>query len=450
MTGRPDPEARDYHCNLSAIERFDVFMSEQAFSSQGNWFECARLGLFIHWGHSSQRGWELSWPIVGGNAVLPHCQSVHVDEYHAGARTFDPQGYEPRKWAALARRCNMQYAILTAKHHDGFALFDTKWSDYSIMHAPCGRDIVRAFADAFRAEGLRIGFYYSLSDWHHPDYPPFTEADKPYNFFALPRPTADQWSRYLEFLFGQVRELLTNYGRVDVMWFDGYWERMPAERWKAAELREMIRSLQPGILINDRLPGAGDFATPEQFVPPFPPEGPWEACVTMNESWGYNPGDTDYKSARQLIHTLCEVAGRGGNLLLNVSPTGEGLLPSEQVERLETLAEWMAAHGESIIDTTPALKAWQFYGPSTRRGDRLYLHLLMKPYETVTVRGLPIKRVQAAHALGGGEPLAFTTRCAILDQMFNVDPVGEVTIAVPQALVDPHATVIAVDIAPPR
>jgi alpha-L-fucosidase len=170
--------------------------------------------------------------------------------------------------------------------------------------------------------------------------------------------------------------------------------------------------------------------------------------MTMNESWGYNPSDTDYKSPRRLIHTLCEVASRGGNLLLNVSPTGDGLLPPEQVERLEAIAAWMAAHGESIAGTRPGLDAWQFYGPSTRRGDRLYLHLLMKPYETVTARGLPIKRVRAVRVLGSGTPLGFTTRCAILDQLLNADPLGEVTITVPQALVDPYATVIAVDVAP--
>jgi alpha-L-fucosidase len=411
------------------------------------WFDTARFGMFIHWGLSSVRGWELSWPLVGGNPLLPQCQSVSIDDYYASARSFDPPHYDPRAWARLAKRLGMQYAVLTTKHHDGFALFDTKLADFSVRRAPYGQDIVRQYVDAFRAEGLRIGMYFSLSDWHHPDYPGFTEADKPYNVFRLPQPTTAQWSRYLDVLFGQVRELLSNYGQVDVMWFDGQWERLP-ERWKPQELRAMIRSLQPGILINDRLPGGGDFDTPEQFIPPLPPAGAWETCMTINESWGYSPTDTQYKSARQLIHGLCEVASRGGNLLLNVSPRGDGSLPPEQVERLDVIAQWMARHGTSIVGTMPGLEPWQFYGPTTRRGDTIFLHLLLKPYDSISVRGVPIKRVRAVRVVGSDAALPYTTRSALIDAMFNADPSGELTITVPESLIDPYATVIAVDIAP--
>ena len=171
--------------------------------------------------------------------------------------------------------------------------------------------------------------------------------------------------------------------------------------------------------------------------------------MTMNESWGYSPVDTQYKSARQLIHALCEVAGSGGNLLLNVSPTGDGSLPGEQVERLECIGSWMAEHGESVVGTTPGLEPWQFYGPSTRRGDRIYLHLLMKPYDTISVRGVPIKRVRSVRAVGATRELPHEARCAIIDSLFNADPLGELTIAVPEVAVDPYATVVAVDIAPP-
>ena len=412
------------------------------------WFDTARFGMFIHWGLSSVPGWELSWPLVGGTPALPHCQSVAIDEYYANAKVFNPQRYDPREWARLAKRLGMQYAILTTKHHDGFAMFDTRLSDFSLVHAPYGKDAVRGYVDAFRAEGLRIGMYFSLSDWHHPDYPAFTEADKPYNLFALPQPTEAQWARYLDVLFGQVRELLTNYGRVDVMWFDGQWERHPPEKWKAVELRAMIKSLQPEILINDRLPGCGDFDTPEQFIPPQPPAATWETCMTMNESWGYSSQDTHYKSPRQLIHSLCEVASRGGNLLLNVGPKGDGTLPAEQVERLEVVAQWMARNRESIIGTTPGLEAWQFYGPSTRRGNRIYLHTLMRPYETVSVRGVPIRRVAAVRALAHDAELTYTSRCSIIDELLNADPFGELTIAVPESVIDPYATVIALDITP--
>ncbi len=413
------------------------------------WFDTARFGMFVHWSHSSQRGCEVSWPLVGGAFSLPFCQNIPVQDYHSTATTFNPQAFDPREWARMAKRMGMQYAILTSKHHDGYAMFHTRQSDFSIEHSPYGRDIVRQFVEAMRAEGLRVGLYFSLIDWHHPDYPAFTEADKPYRF---PRggkdPTPQQWERFTRFMFAQVRELLTNYGTIDVLWFDGGWERTMDE-WRAQALWDMIHELQPAILVNDRLPGFGDFDTPEQFVPPQPPARTWETCMTINESWGYNPSDTHFKSARQLIHTLCEVAGRGGNLLLNISPMGDGRIQPEQLERLAVVEQWMQRYAESIIGTQPGLEPWQFYGPSTRKGDRLYLHLLMKPYDTVTVRGLPIKRVTAVRALASGRELAFTTRRTILDQIIGMDPLGEVTITVPAEEIDPNATVIAVDVAPP-
>src|SRR5215831_17408989 len=263
------------------------------------WFARARFGLFVHWGHGSRRGWELSWPLVGGLRSLRHCQDVPAETYHANARAFAPRPGAGRAWIAAAKRCGMRYAVFTAKHHDGFALFPTRASDFSI--------------EAARAADVRVGLYFSLCDWHHPDYPPFSDADRPYRYGLAPRPTDEQWARYTTFLFTQIRELLENYGRIDLLWFDGGWERS-ADAWRARELEAMIRALQPDIVINDRLPGAGDYDTPEQFIPPEPPARTWETCLTMNESWAWNPDDRNYKSARALVHALCEVAGRGGNL----------------------------------------------------------------------------------------------------------------------------------------
>ena len=413
-----------------------------------SWFDTARFGLFIHWSHCSQNGLEVSWPLVGGIPPVLDCGDVPVDEYHATAATFDPQAWDARDLARRAKRLGMRYAVLTTKHHDGFAMFHTKESDHSIEHSPFGRDIVREYADALREEGLRVGFYFSLIDWHHPDYPAFTEADKPYTFGKWRQPEPEAWERYLEFMFAQVRELLTNYGQIDVIWFDGQWERLP-QQWKSDELAEMIRSLQPNILINDRLPGAGDFQTPEQFVPPQPLDGPWETCLTIGKLWGYDPRDTDLKSARQLIHTLCEVAGRGGNMLLNVGPMGDGNLPPAIIERLDEIERWMSANGESIAGTQPGLEPWQFYGPSTRSADqgsaeRIYLHLLMRPYDEVTVRGVHVKRLRSVRALSTGEQLTFDTRTAIVD-LVNPDPLGEVTITIPEGAIDPSATVLALE-----
>lgn len=408
----------------------------------GSWFDTARFGLFVHWSHSSQRGIEVSWPLVGGDIGPPYSFDVPVDEYHATAATFDPKAWDARALARTAKRAGMQYAVITTKHHDGYAMYHTKHSDFSVQHPPFGRDIVREFLDAMRAEGLRAGVYYSLSDWHHPDYPPFTEDYKPYRFGKWPAPDPERWPRYREFMFAQVRELLTDYGPIDLIWFDGYWERS-IEQWDAPGLAKMIRELQPGILINDRLPREGDYDTPEQFVPPQPPARRWETCMTMNESWGYNPADPDWKSARTLVHTLCEVAGRGGNLLLNVGPRGDGTLPDEASERLEAVAGWMQRHATSIVGTTPGLEPWQCYGPSTKSGDDVFVHLLMRPYETVSVRGVRTKRLRSVRALGTGEELKFETRCTIVDAKLNPDPLGEVTIQVPEHAIDPLATVLA-------
>lgn len=408
------------------------------------WFDTARFGMFIHWGHCSQQGVELSWPMVGGNAALPET-NMSVADYQSSAVTFNPTDWDAAGLARTARSLGMQYAVFTTKHHDGYAMFHTQTSDFGVERSPYGRDIVREYVDAFRAEGLRIGLYFSLIDWHHPDYPAFTDEDKPYRFGRSKPPTPEQWERFVADMFEQVRELLTNYGTIDVIWFDGGWERAP-EQWKAKELETLIRKLQPGILINDRMPTVGDFETPEQFVPARAPGRTWETCMTLNESWGYNPSDAAWKSPRQVVHTLCEVAGKGGNLLLNVSPMGDGGIMPEQRAILGAMQRWLAANGESIVGTEPGLEPWQFYGPSTRRGTTTYLHLLMRPYESVTVRGVPIKRVKSVRVFANGQELAFTTRCAILDSWFHKDPLGEVTIQVPEDVVDSLATVLAMEI----
>lgn len=414
---------------------------EEVSGTSGGWFDEARLGMFVHWDHASQQGLELSWPLVGGVFALPYGQSVSVEQYHSSAATFDPNGWDPEALARLARQSGMGYVVLTTKHHSGYAMWHTGCSEFSVEHSPYGRDIVAGFVEAVRAEGLRVGLYFSLSDWHHPDYPAFTEADKPYVVGkSPPRPSPEAWGRYLEYMTAQITELLTGYGRIDLLWFDGGWERPD---WGADRLEATIRRLQPEILINDRLPGVGDFATPEQFVPDVAPPGRWETCLTMNHSWGWNPADTDYKSARSLVHTLCEVAGKGGNLLVNVSPRGDGTLPEPQVERLEALGRWMAKNGESIRGSGPGLEPAQFYGPSTARQGRLYLHLLMRPYDTVDVRNMPVRRVAEIRELASGRRLDFSVRTGVIEGLMP-DPRGTITVEVPSELLGEDSTVVAV------
>ena len=248
-------------------------------------------------------------------------------------------------------------------------------------------------------------------------------------------------------MFAQLRELLTQYGTIDVLWFDGGWERS-VDEWRTPALHDLIRSLQPDVMINDRLPAFGDFDTPEQFVPAEPPGRAWETCMTVNESWGFNPADTRFKSGRQLVHTLCEVAGKGGNLLLNVGPMGDGRVQPEVLARLAVVERWMARNVDSIVGTEPGLAPWQFYGPSTRRGDIVYLHLLMRPYDAVTVRGIPVRRVRRVRALASGRELAWTSRASVVDTLFNADPLGELRIEVPDAMIDECATVLGLEIDP--
>ena len=415
-------------------------------SAPQSWFDGAALGLFIHWDHASQQGLETSWPMVDGVNNPVWRRAVGVDEYRASAETFNPTEWNPVALAKQAKAAGMRYAVLTTRHHSGYSMFHTAGSTHSIEHSPYGRDIVREFADAMRAEGLKVGFYYSLSDWTHPDYPAMTDDIKPYAVDKLPQPTDEQWARYTEYMQSQLTELLSNYGTIDMLWFDGHWER-PLEAWYPEQLGTLIRSLQPNILVNDRLPGIGDFETPEQFVPDRPLDARWETCMTMNQNWGYLPDDKNYKSAREIAQTLVEVAARGGNLLLNVSPTGLGSLPAEQSERLDALAGWMQQHAESVHDVQPGLEPWQFGGPTTKRGDRHYLHLTAWPLEKLSVRGLPIRRIARVTLLGTGEELEFAAPFGVA-AMRDADPHGEIRITLPEQPTGDLVPVIAIDIEP--
>lgn len=423
-------------------------MSE-AFRSPGldEWFIGAGFGVFVHWDHASQQGLETSWPLVGGvEAVLPSSWDVPTESYHASAATFNPVNWDPAAFAKRVKDAGATYLVFTAKHHSGYVMWDTVTTDWSVTKAsPYGKDIVGPFVDALRSEGLRIGIYLSLSDWHEPTYPAFREQDKPYMLgMSPPTPSEEDAEKFRSYLTTQLTEVLTKFGQVDELWFDGGWER-PVQWWHPQEIEAHVRGLMPNIVINDRLSSVGDFETPEQFVPPKPLTGPWETCMTMNDSWGWVPKDTKYKSPTTIIHTLCEIVSKGGNFLLNVSPMGDGSIPEVQIERLDAVSTWMRNHRESVVGVTPGLDPWQHHGPSTRNGNRVYCTLLAKPYESIVVRGLPVKRVTKATALGTGAELSFHTHTSILDG-FKPDPTGDVIIQVPADAIDQYATVIALDV----
>ncbi len=356
-----------------------------------DWFLEAKLGIFVHWGIYAVKGVGESWSFYHG--------SISYEDYMAQCRGFTAKNYDPKEWADLFREAGAKYAVLTTKHHDGVALWDTKMNDLSVVHkTPAGRDLIKPYADALRKAGLRVGLYYSHLDWSHPDYATIWRTDErdkkdqiKRNRFTHPEGEEDfeAWERFLKFHRGQMKELITNFGPIDLLWFDGDWER-DVEQWKFREFREWLDQESPQTILNSRMWGLGDYATPEQGIPIVPPKGPWEFCVTMNRSWGYQPQDTQYKSTEQIIWMFCETIGLGGNMLLDIGPMEDGTIPPEEVERLKGLGAWIRGNEEAIYPTTAGLPRGHFYGPSTLSKDRqtLYLFQFDRPQGPIPVKGL--------------------------------------------------------------
>jgi alpha-L-fucosidase len=366
------------------------------------WWTQARFGMFIHWGAYSIKGVEASWPLYGGQ--------VPRAEYEGLATQFNPTLFDPRAVARLAKAAGQKYVIITSKHHDGYAMFDTKLSDYSVMHSPYGRDIIRMLGDACRAEGLRFGVYFSLCDWHHPDY-----MTGPRSAAAGPGLLPEQldparWERFVDFVHGQIRELLTNYGRMDVMWFDGGWEHSP-EQWKALELHRMIRRLQPHTIINDRGTGGyGDYGTPEQTIPEGGMARPWETCMTINNTWAYNPTDPAHKSTDELLTNLAKTSSGGGNYLLDIGPMPTGQVQPEFVERLEAMGRWLAANGASVYGTQAGPRRLVTGAYATRAGRRVYVHIIEPPLRGRLALTVGENRPTRAWVLATGKALPLRVR----------------------------------------
>ena len=352
-------------------------------------------------------------------------ERISNEAYQPYFDEFNPDNFDPRAWAKVARQAGMKYSVLTAKHHDGFCLFDSRLTDYKSTNTPCGRDLVREYVEAFRAEGMKVGLYYSLLDWHHPDYPAYGDRHHPMRDNEAYKDRPQNFSRYLEYLHGQVRELLSNYGRIDIIWFDFSYDNMRGETWKAAELVGIARSLQPHILIDNRLGGsgesnrsfgtknpsvyAGDFACPEQIIPPqgFTDEDsrsvPWEANMTLNKNWGYAAADKDFKSAEQVVRALVECVSKNGNMLLNVGPDARGEIPAACVEILSEVGEWMRKNSLSIRGCGQPEFPKPDWGRYTQRGKHLYAHIYERGIGPVNLRGLAGKIKQARWLADGSE-----------------------------------------------
>ena len=361
--------------------------------AEQEWFTHDRFGLFLHWGLYSAAA-RHEW--------VMERERTTAEEYDKYRRVFDPDLYDPHAWAAAAKDAGMRYAVLTTKHHEGFCLWDSDLTDHNVTNTPYGKDLVGPFVEAFRDAGLKIGFYHSLIDWHHPDFPIDPVHPRRDDDDAIEQNKSRDMSRYREYLFGQVRELLTRYGTIDYLFYDfSYPERehrgllgKGRDAWHSEELLALTRELQPGIIVNDRLdlPDA-DLVTPEQYQPSAPMERngvpvAWEACQTLNGSWGYDRDNHDYKSTTLLITMLVDGVSKNGNLLLNVGPTARGTFDPRASDSLAEIGEWMRLHGRSVHEAGPS----EHIAPSgtcyTQRGDRLYLHLLSWPMRHVHLPGL--------------------------------------------------------------
>jgi len=344
------------------------------------WFHTARFGMFIHWG---------CYAVPGRGEWVMDRERITPDQYTPFAKAFGAERYDPAAWAQLAKDAGCRYMVLTTRHHDGYCLWDSQVSDFTATKLGPHRDLVADYADACRAAGLKVGFYYSLKDWRHPDY------------FAGHRGDAARHRVYLDYVHAQVDELLTNYGQVDILWYDGP-SPYDAEGWEAAKLNDRARELQPNILINDRSRLPEDLDTPEQHVKASPPDRAWETCMTTNGSWGWHAGDIDWKPLPTLLQTLIQTASGGGNLLLNVGPRADGTIPDETAERFRAIGDWLRVNGESLRDSARHDFQWAAFGLHTVVGHNLYCHLRLYPGETLTVVGIKNK-VTGAALLGGGE-----------------------------------------------
>ncbi|WP_166852854.1 alpha-L-fucosidase [Isoptericola sp. BMS4] len=399
-----------------------------------SWFTEARFGLFIHFGLYSAAA-RHEWVMTR--------ERTTVERYERYVDVFDPDLFDARAIARAAKDAGMRYVVLTTKHHDGFALWDSAVSDYSIATSR-GRDLVAELAEAVRAEGLRLGLYHSLIDWHHPDFTVDHVHPRRDDPDAHALNDGRDMARYREYLHAQVRELLTGYGAIDYVFFDftyAYdaddWRGKYPEDWDAERLLALVRELQPQAVVNDRLGIPGDLVTPEQYQPDGPMRDAdgnlvvWEACQTLNGSWGYDRDNTAFKDPDLLVRMLVDTVSKGGNLLLNIGPDGRGSVPPRDRDSLAALGEWMRLHARSVHGAGPAEPALaDALAPGlppgvvlTQRGDRLYLHLFAWPFGHVHLRGVG-DRVRYAQLLHDGSEL-HSTRIDPDQQAWNTTPGGQ-------------------------
>jgi len=458
------------------------------------WYQEAKFGMFIHWGAYSVSGVEASWPIMAPDlsaAMFGTQTTITEKEYTALPARFNPVDFNADEWVRLAKEAGMRYIVITSKHHDGFCMFDAPGTDYKITNTPYGKDICLELAQACARSGMPLGFYYSPPDMHHPDY---RDTNKPATQNWTGEPKRKQWGEYLDYMESHLRKLLTDYGEVSVIWFDGLANH---GKYDPPRFHKLIHELSPDTLINDRLGDDFDFVTPEQFIPKTglpartgkPPSGmdpggdgffrlvcsmfkvpgirgwirkqmqkysdgtlemtpvhqepypspehfqPWETCMTMGQSWAHNPKETNWKAPGTLVHNLVRVVARGGNYLLNVGPTARGTFPPEAVERLRYVGKWMKTYNKTIYGSAYTPLQGQSWGQATRKDDKVYLHIFEWPASgKLEIESFPGRA--RTISLFAGQTLTFSQNGPRLE------------IVLPPQSPDPDVSVLVVEIDP--
>ena len=347
------------------------------------WWHDARFGMFIHWGLYS---------VLGRHEWVMENEGIPVAEYEQLAQLFQPKPNAARDWARLARAAGQKYMVMTTKHHEGFCNFDTKLTDYCAPKQGPGRDLVREFVDAARAEGLRVGFYYSLMDWHHPDG-------------ARCATDESARKRFVAYTHGLIRELMTNYGKIDILWYDVDWPLTPAQ-WESEQMNRMVFELQPDIIVNNRNGVPGDFSTPEQEITAEKSGRAWETCMTLNDSWGYQRADDNWKTSRQVVRNLIDCVRDGGNYLFNIGPRPDASIPEESVRTLTEVGQWLRRNGESVYQSDLCQPRQSTYAGFTGKGNTLYMHVYFWPGDYVAIAGLQ-SRVKSSRFLATGQKIDF-------------------------------------------
>lgn len=381
--------------------------SEEQKAQRMAWWTDARFGMFLHWG---------TYSLAARHEWVKNAEQMNNEQYQKYFDHFNPDLFNPKEWAKAAKNAGMKYFVITTKHHEGFCLFDSKYTDYKVTNTPYGKDLVKQLADAYRAEGLKVGFYYSLIDWHHPDFTVDSNHPLRNNKEEREKNKNRNMAVYREYLYNQVRELMTQYGAIDCLFLDFSYPGQDGkgrDDWNSVELIKMIRDLQPNIVVNDRLdlmdvPGGWDFMTPEQYKPKTwmmfnGKKVPWETCQTFSGSWGYYRDEYTWKSVNQLLEMLVETVSKGGNLLLNVGPTGRGTFDDRATDRLEGMGKWMKYNNRAVYGCTQAPEGYKApensiltYNEKTKR---LYISLLNWPMGELRMDNFPgkIKYAQMLH-----------------------------------------------------